>query len=58
MKIIMHAKKRIASRAEDDLEAGGYLIGHVAEGIIYVMDAVPVVLDDCSNVHITLGQNA
>jgi len=56
MKMVMHCKKSLAPRAEDDLEAGGYLLGHVDDGVIYVMDAVPCLLDGCSNVHIDLAE--
>ena len=58
IKMVMHAKKSLAPKAEDDLEAGGYLLGHVENDIIYVVDAVPVLLDDCSNVHVDMGQVA
>jgi hypothetical protein len=55
MKIVMHARKSLAPRTEDDLEAAGFLLGHAEDNIIYVMDAVPCLLDDCSNVHCTFG---
>jgi len=58
IKMVMHAKKSLAPKAEDDLEAGGYLLGHVENDIIYVVDAVPVLLDDCSNVMVSLGEVA
>lgn len=54
----MHVKMSLAPREEDDLEAGGYLIGHVQDDVIWVMDAIPVLLDDCSNVHCDFGDKA
>jgi COP9 signalosome complex subunit 5 len=58
MKMVMHAKASLAPRPEDDLEAGGYLVGHIEDDVIYVMDAVPVLLDSCSNVHCEFGDKA